>query len=206
MHKLPNQPASIRDDALYLIPETAQELDDLERSRLYLTSVGCPLELWEILLLTQSGAWDLQHRTAPQAGGSDPTPARALRYLRESEGRFIRDLRFFLERIAAPAEIARAEIVIGAIAASRRNRAAALRWLAPAPEPDLAGYAIVMRSTTSAYWEREIYVGNVTEYTLPDVSIDEVVFGVTAVDRDGNESLVSAYVQAPRQRRTIATY
>jgi hypothetical protein len=74
---------------------------------------------------------------------------------------------------------------------------AALRWLAPSPEPDLAGYAIVTRSTTSAFWEREIYVGNVTEYTLPGVSIDDIVIGVKAIDKDGNASLVSAYDQAP---------
>jgi hypothetical protein len=74
---------------------------------------------------------------------------------------------------------------------------AALRWLAPTPEPDLAGYAIVIRSTTSAFWEREIYVGNVTEYTLPGLSIDDIVIGVKAIDKDGNASLVSAYDQAP---------
>jgi len=74
---------------------------------------------------------------------------------------------------------------------------AALRWLAPAPEADLAGYAIVMRSTTSAFWEREVYVGNVTEYSLPGVSIDDIVIGVKAIDKDGNASLVAAYDQAP---------
>jgi hypothetical protein len=74
---------------------------------------------------------------------------------------------------------------------------AALRWLAPSPEPDLAGYAIVMRATTSALWEKEIYVGNVTEFTLPGVSIDDIVIGVKAIDKDGNASLVSAYDQAP---------
>jgi len=45
----------------------------------------------------------------------------------------------------------------------------------PKSEPDLAGYAVVIRSTTSPLWEREIYVGNVTEYTIPDLSIDDVV-------------------------------
>jgi hypothetical protein len=67
----------------------------------------------------------------------------------------------------------------------------------PNPEPDLAGYAVVIRSTTSANWEREIYVGNVTEYTLPNLSIDDVVIGVKAIDKDGNQSLVSVYEQAP---------
>ena len=61
------------------------------------------------------------------------------------------------------------------------------------PEPDLAGYAVVMRSTTSPVWEREIWVGNVTSYVLPDVSIDDVVIGVKAVDREGNQSVVSPY-------------
>jgi peptidase M28-like protein len=71
---------------------------------------------------------------------------------------------------------------------------AALRWQ-PSPAPDLAGYAIVIRSTTAPDWEREIWVGNVTSYTLPDVSIDNIVLGVKAVDRDGNQSLVSAYLE-----------
>ena len=59
---------------------------------------------------------------------------------------------------------------------------AVLHWL-PNTEPDLAGYAVVMRSTTSPVWEREIWVGNVTSYTMPDVSIDDIVIGVKAVDR-----------------------
>jgi hypothetical protein len=71
---------------------------------------------------------------------------------------------------------------------------AALRWQ-PSSAPDLAGYAIVIRSTTAPDWEREIWVGNVTSYILPDVSIDNVVLGVKAVDRDGNQSLVSAYLE-----------
>src|SRR5580698_7265489 len=72
---------------------------------------------------------------------------------------------------------------------------AALRWANPNPEPDLAGYAVVIRDTTSPVWQREIYVGNVTEYTLPDFSIDDVVIGVKAIDKDGNQSLVSVYEQ-----------
>ena len=56
---------------------------------------------------------------------------------------------------------------------------------------------MVIRDTTSPVWQREIYVGNVTEYTLPDFSIDDVVIGIKAIDKDGNQSLVSAYDQAP---------
>jgi len=83
---------------------------------------------------------------------------------------------------------------------------AALRWKQQNPEPDLAGYVVLMRSTTAPYWEHEFYAGNVTEYTLPDVSIDEVVFGIKAVDKDGNESLVAPYIQPPRPKRTIQVY
>jgi Peptidase family M28 len=71
---------------------------------------------------------------------------------------------------------------------------AVLHWM-PNTEPDLAGYAVVVRSTTSPVWEREIWVGNVTSYTMPDVSIDDVVIGVKAVDRDGNQSIVSCYAE-----------
>jgi peptidase M28-like protein len=83
---------------------------------------------------------------------------------------------------------------------------AALRWKNENPEPDLLGYVIVMRKSTAPYWEKELFVGNVTEYTFKDVSIDDVIFGVKAVDRDGNESLVAPYVPGPRQKLEIETY
>jgi len=83
---------------------------------------------------------------------------------------------------------------------------AALKWKQENPEADLAGYVVMYRSTTAPYWEHEIFVGKVTEYTLPDVSIDDLVFGVKAVDKDGNESLVSPYVQAGRVKRKIEVY
>jgi hypothetical protein len=69
---------------------------------------------------------------------------------------------------------------------------AVLHWL-PNTESDLAGYAVMVRSTTSPLWEREIWVGNVTSYTMPDVSIDDLVIGVKAVDLEGNQSIVSCY-------------
>ena len=40
-------------------------------------------------------------------------------------------------------------------------------------------------------------VGNVTQFVLPNVTIDDYVFGVAAIGADGHESLVSAYVAAP---------
>ena len=77
---------------------------------------------------------------------------------------------------------------------------AVLRWEHPDAEPDLAGFIVVVRSTTASDWEREIWVGNVKEFTLKNTSIDQVVFGVKSVDREGHESPVSAYVLAPRAR------
>ena len=38
---------------------------------------------------------------------------------------------------------------------------AVLRWRAAGPEDDIKGYTIVLRPTTSPYWEQEIYVGKV---------------------------------------------
>jgi hypothetical protein len=74
-----------------------------------------------------------------------------------------------------------------------------MRWQ-PSPEPDVEGYAVVIRSTTSADWQREIWVGNVTSYTIADFSIDDVVIGVKSVDRDGNQSLVSSYLEPVTQQ------
>jgi peptidase M28-like protein len=77
---------------------------------------------------------------------------------------------------------------------------AVLRWEHPDAEPDLAGFIVVVRSTTAPDWEREIWVGNVKEFTLKNTSIDQVVLGVKSVDKEGHESPVSAYVLAPRDR------
>ena len=83
---------------------------------------------------------------------------------------------------------------------------AVMKWDNDRPEPDLVGYAVVIRKTTSPDWEREIFVGNVLNYTLPNVNIDEVVLGVKAIDRDGNESLVSAYTTPSYRQPKILTY
>ncbi|MEV6168159.1 M20/M25/M40 family metallo-hydrolase [Streptomyces sp. NPDC051954] len=57
-------------------------------------------------------------------------------------------------------------------------------------EPDLAGYEIVWRETTSSDWTHVIPVGNVTGYEV-DLSKDNVFFGVRAVNRAGNRSPVA---------------
>jgi len=62
-----------------------------------------------------------------------------------------------------------------------------LTWRAN-EEPDVAGYRILWRETTAPLWEKSADAGNVTRYTLPKISKDNYLFGVCAVDRDGNVS------------------
>jgi len=58
-------------------------------------------------------------------------------------------------------------------------------------EPDIAGYEIVWRDTTSAVWTNSKNVGNVTTYTMKGMSKDNYFFGVRAIDKDGNRSAVT---------------
>jgi hypothetical protein len=69
-----------------------------------------------------------------------------------------------------------------------------LQWVA---SPGAAGYRIFWREAWSPDWQHELYVGNVMEYVMPHANVDDWVFGVAAVDADGHESTVSAYVAAP---------
>lgn len=57
-------------------------------------------------------------------------------------------------------------------------------------EPDLAGYRIVWRETTAPQWQGSVYVGNTTHYTV-NRSKDNFLFGVQAVDKDGNVSVAT---------------
>ncbi len=74
---------------------------------------------------------------------------------------------------------------------------AVLRWGFPDPGPDLAGFIVVIRSTTAPDWQREIWAGSVREFTIKNLPIDQVVLGVKSVDAEGHESPVSAYVTRP---------
>ena len=67
-----------------------------------------------------------------------------------------------------------------------------LRW-APIPReqaPDLAGYKVYWRLTTEPEWTRSQWVGDVAAATLENVVIDNYLFGVASVNRDGFESPV----------------
>ena len=57
-------------------------------------------------------------------------------------------------------------------------------------DPDLAGYEVLVRETTSDEWEKVIPIGKVDNFTFRDYPIDNVFFGVRAVDRDGYRSPV----------------
>lgn len=82
---------------------------------------------------------------------------------------------------------------------------ALLQWKPAGPEAGIKGYTVVMRSTTSPYWEQEIYVGKVTEYLIQDISIDEVKFGVKTIGVNGGESLVAPFLYPPRLKTEIET-
>ena len=58
-------------------------------------------------------------------------------------------------------------------------------------DPNLAGYQIYWRLTTEPQWQWSRWVGDVTEFTMENVVIDNYLFGVAAVGRDGNESPVA---------------
>ena len=71
--------------------------------------------------------------------------------------------------------------------------------------PGAAAYRVYWRDTWSNSWQRSQLVGNVTSFTLPQVSIDDYVFGVAAVGPGGHQSLVTAYVAAPATSADVKT-
>ena len=64
-----------------------------------------------------------------------------------------------------------------------------LQWESP-DGPNLAGYKVYWRETTAPQWQYSRFVGKVTDYTLENIIIDNYLFGVAAVGKDGNESVV----------------
>ena len=64
------------------------------------------------------------------------------------------------------------------------------RWKAN-PEPDVVGYRVVWRETTAPFWQKSEDFGNVTRATVIGVSKDNVVFGLQAIDKDGNVSVAT---------------
>ncbi len=64
-----------------------------------------------------------------------------------------------------------------------------LKWDKVADE-NVAGYKVYWRDTTSPVWQHARYVGDVSEATLKNIVIDNYLFGVASVSKDGNESFV----------------
>jgi hypothetical protein len=85
------------------------------------------------------------------------------------------------------------------IETARLENDTTLRW-SPNPEPDLAGYRIVWRETTSPFWEHSMDVArSVNRVTVPGASKDNLIFGVEAVDKAGHASPAVF----PSARRTL---
>jgi hypothetical protein len=70
-----------------------------------------------------------------------------------------------------------------------------LRWLA---SPGAVSYRVYRRGPWAQSWEASQDVGNVTQFVVAGMSIDDWVFGIAAVGSGGHESLISVYV--PRSR------
>jgi len=71
-----------------------------------------------------------------------------------------------------------------------------LRWQKN-PEQDVAGYLVRYRQTSSPVWEHAVFTADTTA-TLK-VSKDDFLFGVQAVDKEGNASLVTLPRPSGRQ-------
>ena len=57
-------------------------------------------------------------------------------------------------------------------------------------DPNIAGYKIYWRDTTSPIWDHSRFVGDVSETTLEGIVIDNFFFGVATVGKNGYESPV----------------
>ena len=64
-----------------------------------------------------------------------------------------------------------------------------LVWELPEDE-EIAGYKLYWRETTAPQWQYSRYVGKVSQYTLKSIIIDNYLFGVAAVGKNGHESPV----------------
>ncbi|MCS7081928.1 MAG: M20/M25/M40 family metallo-hydrolase [Bacteroidota bacterium] len=122
--------------------------------------------------------------------------------VRREAGRSFGDLPEFVD-FAYVAQVARLNLAVVAnlawapaapqeveIDISELSNDTTLRWKPGTTPPDLAGYYVLIRETTSPVWERKLFVGNRTEVTLVGYSKDNYFFAVQAVDEQGHESLM----------------
>ena len=67
-----------------------------------------------------------------------------------------------------------------------------LKWTKPEdPENNIRGYKIYWRKTTDHLWESQRFVGDINEFTLEGHVIDNYLFGVSTVGKNGHESVVA---------------
>jgi len=57
-------------------------------------------------------------------------------------------------------------------------------------DPNVIGYKIYWRDTTSPTWQNERFVGDINKYTLKGIVIDNFYFGIATVGKNGYESPV----------------
>lgn len=86
---------------------------------------------------------------------------------------------------AAPSNV----MIAGAVQPSTR-----LKWDGIA-DADIRGYKLYWRETTAAQWQFSKFIGNSTDYLLKNMVIDNYLFGVATVGKNGAESLI----QFPRK-------
>jgi hypothetical protein len=117
-----------------------------------------------------------------------------------------------------PVEIAYGDVIGGVnfdyaakLTAVNAITLASLAWAPPAPDsvtirgavqpaatlswkkvdsPAIAGYKVYWRLTTEPQWTHSRWVGDVDTFTTEGLIIDNYLFGVAAVGKDGNESVV----------------
>ena len=60
----------------------------------------------------------------------------------------------------------------------------------PVEDSNVAGYTIYWRDTTSPVWQYKRFIGNLSEYTLEGILVDNFFFGIATVGKNGAESPV----------------
>ncbi|WP_046759124.1 M28 family peptidase [Kordia jejudonensis] len=63
------------------------------------------------------------------------------------------------------------------------------RWK-KSDDSNVIGYKIYWRDTTAPQWQHSRFVGDVTEFTLKGIVIDNYYFGIATVSKTGHESLI----------------
>jgi Peptidase family M28 len=104
--------------------------------------------------------------------------------------------------LAPPAPVVTSERGQPLITRAPSGYDANLKWVA---SPGAVAYRVFWREAWGPDWQHDVLVGPVTNLLLPNMQIDDYVFGVAAIDAAGHESMVTAYVTPPRASTPIKT-